>query len=256
MKHATTLKAGLIGALAAIALPAAAGEITASVGLDYSTGKYGTSTTSEMWYVPVVGKYESGPLTLKLTVPWLRITDSGNAVGPDRVPLGDSPSCGKTESGLGDVVGSAGYALLDGRQGGLLLEVIGKVKLPTADEDRCLGTGKTDYSLQFDVAKGFGAVTGFGSLGWKKFGDPSGQDFRDPVFASLGAAYRLVPATSVGLSYDWRQKVTSRGDEISEATVFLNQRLAERWKLQVYGVRGFSDASPDWGGGLFVSHVY
>jgi len=251
------VKTGLAGALAAaFAIPAVAGEITASVGLDYSTGDYGTDQTSEMWYVPVVGKYENGPLTLKLTVPWVRITDPGNAVGPDRVPLPGSPQCNETESGLGDVVGSVGYAVLDGTQGGPLVELIGKVKFPTADEDRCLGTGKTDYAVQVDVAQAFGAVTGFGTLGWRKFGDPSGQNFRDPIYASLGAAYKLAPATSLGASYDWRQKVSRRGDEISEATLFLNQKLTEGWKLQVYAVKGFSDASPDWGGGLFVSHSY
>lgn len=255
MKKAFT-KAGLAGVLAAaFTLPAAAGELTVSTGLDYSTGDYGTNDTSETWYVPVVGRYETGPVTLKVTVPWVRITDAGN-VDADGTPLPGQPNCNETESGLGDVVASAGYALLDGSQGGVLLEATGKVKFPTADEDRCLGTGERDYSLQFDAAKTFGDVTGFGTLGWKKYGDPSGVNYRDPIYASLGAAYKLAPATSLGASYDWRQKVTSRGNEISEAVLFLNQRLAERWKLQIYGVKGFSDASPDWGGGLFLSHTY
>ena len=239
--------------LAALALPAAAGDFAASVGMDYSSGDYGTNRTSETWYVPVVGKYETGPLALKLTVPYLRITNP--SVGPDGEPL--PGGCSKTESGLGDIVGSAGYALLDGTQrGGLLLDVVGKVKLPTADEDRCLGTGETDYSVQFDVAKAFGAVTAFGTLGWKKFGDPSGTDFRDPVYASLGVASKLAPATTVGAAYDWREKVGARGDELSELALFATQKLDDSWKLQLYAVKGFSDASPDWGGGLVVTRAY
>jgi len=239
--------------LAAFALPVTAGELTTSIGMDYSSGDYGTDSTSETWYVPVVGKYESGPLALKLTIPYLRITDP--AIGPEGEPL--PGGCRETESGLGDIVGSAGYALLDGsEQHGVLLDVIGKVKLPTADEDKCLGTGETDYSLQFDAAKSFGGVTGFGTLGWKKFGDPSNASFRDPVFASLGLATKLAPATTIGAVYDWREKVTSNGDEISEVALFASQKLDEAWKLQLYAVKGFSDASPDWGGGLFVSHAY
>ncbi|MDT3672195.1 MAG: hypothetical protein ROZ37_17885 [Aromatoleum sp.] len=254
MKKIGPLPAAL---LAALALPAAAGEFSASVGMDYSSGDYGTNETSETWYVPVVGKYEDGRLGLKLTVPYLRITNP--SVGPDGEPLpcgnARSPSR-KTESGLGDVVGAASYALLDGTEGGVLLDVVGKVKLPTADEDKCLGTGKTDYSLQFDAAKAFGGVTGFGTLGWKKFGDPSGAHFRDPIFGSVGLATKLAPATTVGAAYDWRQKVTSRGDEISEMSLFVSHTLDPAWKLQFYAVKGFSDASPDWGSGLIFSRRY
>jgi hypothetical protein len=50
--------------------------------------------------------------------------------------------------------------------------------------------------------------------------------------------------------------VTSSGDEINEMSLFVSQKLDEKWKLQVYAVKGFSDASPDWGGGVFVSHSY
>lgn len=254
MKKIEALPAAL---LAALALPAAAGEFSASAGMDYSSGDYGTNETSETWYVPVVGKYEDGRLGLKLTVPYLRITNP--SVGPDGEPLpcgnATAPSR-KTESGLGDVVGAASYALLDGTEGGVLLDVVGKVKLPTADEDECLGTGKTDYSVQIDAAKAFGGVTGFGTLGWKKFGDPSGANFRDPIYGSVGLATKLAPATTVGAAYDWRQKVTSRGDEISEMALFVSQTLDPAWKLQFYAVKGFSDASPDWGSGLIFSRRY
>lgn len=250
MKQTRALFAALT---ATLSLPALAGEFTTSVGMDYSSGKYGTDQTSETWYVPVVAKYETGRTALKLTVPYLHITNP--SVGPEGEPL--PGGCGKTESGLGDVVASGVYALLDGTGGGgVLLDVVGKVKLPTADEDHCLGTGKTDYSIQLDAAKAFGGVTGFGTLGWKKFGDPSGTNFRDPIYASIGVATKLAPATTVGAAYDWREKVTSSGDEISELALFVSQTLDRAWKLQLYAVTGFSDASPDWGGGLVVSHRY
>ncbi|MDH4554656.1 hypothetical protein E8F11_05610 [Pseudomonas sp. BN417] len=241
------------GLLASLALPALADVFTVSSGLDYSRGKYGTPTTSETWYVPVVAKYETGPMIYKLTIPYLRITNP--SVGPDGEPLpGD---CGSVEKGLGDTVASANYALLDGSRGdGLILELIGKVKLPTADEDNCLGTGKTDFSAQFDVTQAFGAVSGFATLGWKKFGDPSETNLHDPIFASLGFVTGLAPGTSAGAAYDWRQKVISDGDEIQEFTLFLTQRLSPSWRVQLYALKGFSDASPDSGGGLMLSHSF
>ncbi|MDD2092450.1 hypothetical protein NP522_19900 [Pseudomonas guariconensis] len=245
---------GLFPCLMALAWPALADEVTLSTGMDYSRGDYGTAATSETWYVPVIGKYETGPMIYKLTIPYLRITNP--AVGPGGEPLaGDD--CGRVESGLGDTVASADYALLDGRDGGnLLVDLVGKIKLPTADEDHCLGTGKTDYSAQVDLVRAFGAVNGFATLGWKKFGDPADSDFHDPVFTSIGLLSRIATATSIGAVYDWRQKVTSDGDEIQELTLFLTQKLSEGWKVQLYALKGFSDASPDSGGGLLLNHSF
>lgn len=246
MRHTRTLVASM---LAAMMLPAAAGDLTLTTGLDYSSGDYGTNTTSETWYVPIAAKYETGPVTLKMTVPYLRITNA--VVGPDGDPL-EGGDCGGTETGLGDITASAGYNLLDGTSGGLLLDAVAKVKMPTA-ESSCLGNNKTDYAVQVDVAKAFGAVTAFGTLGWKDMGD---SDFDDPVFASLGVAMKVAPATTVGAAYDWREKLTSRSDPISEMSLFVSQKLSAQWKLQVYGVKGFSDNSPDWGGGVMVGYTY
>ncbi|WP_077049197.1 hypothetical protein [Pseudomonas sp. KK4] len=238
--------------LASLTAPASADTFSTAIGMDYSSGDYGTGTTSEIWYVPVVGKYETGPMTYKVTVPWLRITNP--EVGPDGDPL--PGGCRDVESGLGDTVTSASYALLDGSEGGVMLDLIGKIKFPTADEDQCLGTGKTDYTAQVDIAKGFGRVTGFATLGWKKYGDPSGTDFDDPIFASLGFALPVAARTSAGASYDWRQKVVSTGSQIQELTLFLTHKLNQEWKVQLYAVKGFSDASPDAEGGMVLYHTF
>lgn len=231
---------------------ALADTFSASIGMDYSSGDYGTGTTSEIWYVPVVGKYETGPMTYKVTVPWLRITNP--EVGPNGDPL--PGGCHAVESGLGDTVASAAYALLDGSDGGLMLDLIGKVKFPTADEKQCLGTGEYDYTGQVDIARAFGPVTGFATLGWKKFGDPPDSDFRDPIFTSLGFAIPVAQGTSAGASYDWRQKVVSTGSQIQELTLFLTHKLNREWKVQLYAVKGFSDASPDGEAGLMVFHTF
>ncbi|AGZ35405.1 hypothetical protein PVLB_13095 [Pseudomonas sp. VLB120] len=238
--------------LASISASAMADTFTLASGLDYSSGDYGTGTTSEIWYVPVVAKYETGPMTYKVTVPWLRITNP--EVGPDGDPL--PGGCRDVESGLGDTVTSAAYALLDGSAGGVLLDLIGKVKFPTADEDQCLGTGEYDYTGQVDIAKAFGPVTGFATLGWKKYGDPPGSEFDDPVFASLGFALPVARGTTAGASYDWRQKVVSTGSQIKELTLFVTHKLSAQWKVQLYAVKGFSDASPDAEGGLMLFHAF
>ncbi|AYH43500.1 hypothetical protein [Azoarcus sp. DN11] len=246
MKHNRTIVASV---LAALALPAAAGNLTLTTGLDYSRGDFGTNTTSETWYMPIAAKYETGPVTLKLTVPYLSVKNA--VVTQEGTPI-QGTNCSGTKTGMGDITASAGYNLLDGNSGGLLLDAVAKVKAPTAEND-CLGSAKTDYALQFDVAKTFGALTTFGTLGWKDMGN---KDLRNPFYASVGISTKVAPDTTVGAAYDWRGKLSTGSDPISEASLFVSQKLSAQWKLQVYGVKGFSDNSPDWGGGMMVSYTY
>lgn len=244
------------GLLAASFTPALAGTLSMSVGADYSTGDYGGDRDTETWVIPLIAKYETGPMTFKASVPFIRTTGPGDVIGigPDRIPVEGAENETATESGIGDLVLSGGYTVL--QNSGLLLEVIGKVKLPTADEDRALGTGKTDFALQLDAATVISGVTLFGTVGKKKYGDPEGRDYRDPYYGSIGAGYRVVPSTFAGASYDWRDNVTRTGSEIRELTLFASHRLDEQWKVQAYLIRGFSDNSPDIGGGLILTHIY
>jgi len=227
-----------------------AGELTLSSGFEYTSGKYGDRDASTSWYVPFVARYEHGLATLKLTVPYLRNTGAVSRT-PDGVAI---PGSGGTQEGWGDVVASAGMALLS--RGDLSVDGVAKLKLPTADPDKGLGTGKADWSLQADAYWRSGALTTLLILGWKKYGDPDGVDFRNPLFASLGLSWRLSATTSLGVFHDWRERLTQRGAEISEATFYLSWKPAPDWKLQVYAVRGFSDASPDLGVGTLLSRTF
>lgn len=250
MKHKRILLALLMsGSALGAGTNAETSELSLTTGLDYSTGDYGTSTTSEMWYVPIAAKYETGRMTYKMTIPYLRVTNA--VVSPDGDPI-EGTDCSGTETGLGDITASAGYNLLDGTTNGVLLDAVAKVKMPTA-ESKCLGNNKTDYALQVDAARSFGGVTAFGTAGWKDMGD---SDLRNPFYASLGIATKLGPATTVGAAYDWRARLRSSSDPVREASLFLSQKLSAQWKLQMYGVKGFSDNSPDWGGGVMVGYTY
>jgi len=236
---------------------AADGLTTLSVGADYTTGKYGNTDSTDILYVPFTSKYEIGPWTWKLVVPWIHITGPANVVGApgDTVVVGNNTGR-RTESGLGDVVASAFYNVLNERNAPFGLDLGGKVKFGTADENRGLGTGKNDYSLQADLFKPLGAMTPFGSIGYRKYGDPAGIDFKNVVYWSAGASYKMSQPTSVGVAYDFRPAIIDGGSHVSEGTFFVSHKLSADWKLQVYAVKGFSTGSPDWGLGGVLAYSY
>lgn len=246
------------GVLAAPAALAADGLLTLGVGAEYSSGKYGSTEDTEILYVPVTAKYETGPWALKLVVPYVRVTGPDNVIGagPDRITLARATRGRRTDSGLGDITASAFYNLLNERNAPVGLDVGAKVKFATADEASGLGTGEQDYSLQADVFKPIGATTLFGSLGYRWYGDAPGTPLRNVAYGSVGASYRTSASTTVGIAYDYRPRITPGGSEISEATAFVSQRLSPGVRLQLYGIAGFSKGSPDYGAGAAVNFSF
>lgn len=230
--------------------------LTFSSGFDYSTGKYGASQSTETLYIPLGAKYESGNWTWRATIPYVESTGPStvSGSGADRVTLEDRQTVRRKAAGLGDVVLAASRTIW--AQGPWLIDLGTKFKLATADKDEGLGTGKNDYTVQAEVYRMLDSHTLFGTLGYKRMGDPDGIDLRDPFFTSLGWSYRASQKTSVGASYDYREKITDTGAPLREMTGFLTHKLDEHWKVQTYLVTGFSKASPDLGGGVFVFYAY
>ncbi|HWH49562.1 MAG TPA: transporter [Burkholderiales bacterium] len=259
MTHETLWLRALLAAFAIIPAAAHAQGLTLSTGIEYSSGKYGETEKTEMYNLPVTAKYETGLWTFRLSLPIVRVTGPANVVvvGDDVVTIPGASTARRTETGLGDLTGSAFYNLLDERTSQFGLDVGAKVKLGTADEDKGLGTGENDHSVQADVYKPVGdATTAFGSLGYRFYGDPPGVDLRSVFYGSLGGSYRISPDSSFGLAYDFRPRITDGGSQVSEATAFLSQRVSREMKLQYYGVKGFADGSPDFALGVMLIYAY
>jgi hypothetical protein len=252
------LKTRILGALCLISvLPChAESSVTVSTGIDYSTGKYGATESTDTLYMPFGVKYETGDWTLRATIPYVETNGPSNVsgAGADRVTLTNGTGARKKETGLGDIVLSGSWSAL--QQGPWLVELGAKVKLATADENKGLGTGENDYAVQTDVYRTLDKHTLFGTLGYKKMGDPNGIDLKDPFYASLGWSFRATQASALGLSYDFRQKILDGGAPLREVTGFVTHKLDPHWKLQGYLVSGYSNASPDLGGGVFVMYTY
>lgn len=206
--------------------------------------------------MPFGVKYETGDWTLRATVPYVETSGPSNVsgAGADRITLANGESTRRKETGLGDIVLSGSWSAL--QHGSFLVELGAKVKLATADENKGLGTGENDYSVQTDIYQTLDKHTLFGTLGYKKMGDPAGTDLQDPVYVSVGWSFRATKASALGLSYDFRQKIQDGGSPIREVTGFVTHKLDPNWKLQGYLVSGYSNASPDLGGGVFVMYAY
>lgn len=235
-------------AFSSVCASAEEGEWKLIGGFDYSTGDYGDTSNTEMLYFPVGASYQEGRWTGKIITGWLKISGPGNVID-NGVVLQDAGN-DRSESGLADTWLSLTYELESFPMEYGFLDATGKMKLPTADEAKGLGTGEIDYALQLDYMYAAGRLTPMLTLGYKVKGDPSGYHLNNVLYWSAGADWRCSDKTHIGASLDYQQASTSGVDDPLELFTYLNHRINQQWSLSPYLYYGLSDSSADTGGGL------
>lgn len=224
-------------------------------GVSYSRGSYGLADDTEVIVVPFNYVAERGRWALRATFPWLRLSGPAAIVGGSSGAVGGPtrPS-NASSSGIGDSLISLTYKT-NPEPVGPNLNFTGKVKLPTGDETRGLGTGEFDYQAQIDYFQSFNGTTPFANFGYRVLGDGLYQ-LDDGFYASAGMAFLVADGTSVGASLDWRESIVTGGDDALETTLFAYRKLNKDWATTVYGQTGFTDASPDLGLGFSFSYQF
>ncbi|WP_447731763.1 transporter [Rhodanobacter soli] len=262
----------LIGAPVAHAATTDNGRFSLSAGADYSSGKYGTDTTTDIWSVPVAAAYQTDRWTFKLTVPYINISGAGNVIpGVGKVNNGNPRGRGRgnggappapdttangSASGLGDITASAGYELFGSADRTFGLDLTGKVKFGTADENKGLGTGKNDYGLSLDTYKVSGAWTAFGGVGWMKYGSSQYIQLKNGFNANIGADYKLNSSNNIGAYYYYRERIADTGASQSEIAAYWNHKFNDSLRVQAYALAGFADGSPDYGVGASLKYSF
>jgi hypothetical protein len=253
-RFAVLLGCGLAALCCPLAASAQDTPMTFQVGLgyDFSSGKYGGSERTTIHYVPVTTKVERGSWTVHAVFPYLRI-DGGEGVveGPDGPVLVDE---GVTD-GLGDIVFRGAYTVYPWTEWMPWIDLIGRIKLPSADEDDGLGTGEFDYTVETELTQTFAAFTPFASVGYRFQGDPSGIDLRNVWLASVGGMYEITEDWTAGLFLDYRESTTAFSDEQLELVPFIGVDINDTWKASLYAVAGLADGSADGGFGVQVSYA-
>lgn len=223
------------------------------VGVVYSRGDYGLTQDTTVFAVPVSFSYEADAWSWRITAPWIMIDGPASVIG-DGANGGPLRPTDGSESGLGDSSVGLTYKAISGADR-VNLSFTGRVKFPTGDEDRGLGTGEVDYYAQADLFRTFGSITPFGTIGYRWLGDGIYQ-LEDGWYVSGGLLFTVAPGTSLGLSYEWREAIVVGGDASKEAALSVFHRFSDRINGNLSLTRGFTDASPDLGISAQVSYAF
>lgn len=255
------------------------GEWSIGVGLDVASGTYGNETTTRFVAVPIILQYTPTPRwSLELDLPWVYQSNSVTtygSVGASREqmsnpggrvslaaagshsggPGGSGPmnlDPDKSQSGIGDATISAEYVLVEEgarqpRIGSLLY-----LKIPLANEEKGLGSGKFDEGVGLALAKTFGLTSYFVRGSYIFRGDSAEYDPENYLSYALGIGYLINFDLQAALALTGATKPFAGAPAPLEAQIRLNYRLSEQLRLGGSLGHGLSDGSPDIAAGIVI----
>jgi hypothetical protein len=227
-------------------------KITQSI--TFESGKFGTETRSNSLYVPLTLKRYLKKGEISLTVPYVFVETNGLVTIVGGVPGQTRPQFGPAitiaDAGIGDLILRGGYYILEEDPGLFDLTLIGRVKFPTADEKKGLGTGEFDETLGLESSKRIKKRwVFFVDFYYTFIGDPPGTTLDDRIAYDVGISYQPFYELTLSFFYDESTSLLERHSPPRDIMQYAEYKATKKIRLFVYGLLGLSDGSSAWGGG-------
>ena len=224
-------------------------------GTYFSSGNYGAVEKTDITYLPVSYELAKFPWVFSLSVPYLGLKGPGDVfLETGNIGRGEAIEP-INEKGLGDVFVSASYQFPPILKGWVFVDLTLQAKIPTADENKDLGTGETDYGYQLDFYSTLNRNTYFSSLGYRARGKTPLYDLENSFYSSLGFMRQYGENMFLGLIYDYREKASSNSFESHEFMPFVSYNLNSQLNMMLYSIVGLTDSSADQTIGLQFSYT-
>lgn len=197
---------------------------------DFKTGDFGTDNTTDLYSINIEYGSFNQDYDASLDISYLSLHD---------VYAG-------TETGVGDVLVRAGIKLSTepAHAYGVAFGVV--AKLPTADEDKGLGTGETDVGVNLGISKQLDTIILSLDLGYVLVGDPPGIDYENSTQYSLGI-FRGWQRVGAYASFNGRTAMLRDMENPLEFSFGGFYLLNSKFSVMTGAFIGLSDGSPDYG---------
>jgi len=149
-------------------------------------------------------------------------------------------------SGIGDCFVNLSYQILEQDEMKPEISFHGGIKLPTADEDKGLGTGEVDYLVGMGLNKEIAGWFVFGGLDYNILGDPDDYELDNYISGYLGGGTSILPMLGMNLQLSYAQAPTDFSDDSLALRFDLNYFLERLGTLTAGFQKGLSDGSPDY----------
>ncbi len=240
---------------------------------NYSSGDYGQGSTTTVIYLPLSFQRLFRDGDISLVVPYVSVTGDCSVTLLSGVPNQTNAQCGAlhpqrgrkkptttpnpvvTNGGLGDVVLRGRYYVVDEGDSLPEIAVTARLKIPTADADKGLGTGEFDEGFGFEMTKTLvGNWAGFVDGGYTFIGRPPGIDLRNQWYYDVGLGYNFTKDLTFAVYYEeWRALLD--GFQNPQDLLFsLSYTHSPALRMNLSTQIGLSDGAPSYGltGGVSI----
>ncbi len=175
-----------------------------TVGGYVARGDFGEDQPTTLAMVPVTATVKTATSQWKLTVPFITIEGPGNIDGRLTDTLETQT---ERHSGLGDIALQGKWLGPFQRSVHSWIDFGAKIKLPSADENRGLGTGSTDLSLFVEGLTPLGTsyLATSGGYRWRDSSNTRNTDLRDNGFAGVAWFRSFSSIHQLGIMFDWKE---------------------------------------------------
>lgn len=245
----------------------------------YSSGNFGTNTTSEFVYVPFSVRRYFRDGDVSLVIPFVSVTSNGTATLVGGQPIQtlpgrclkkggteidtDKPECltllnagqgvaGQaaqrvTNSGLGDIILRGRYYLVEERDYVPLIAITGRLKIPTASEGKGLGTGALDHGYGIEISKLIGEKwLAFLDGGYNFIGNPDGVELQNQYWYDIGAGYYFTKNLLGSVYFEEYRALVPGLVNIRDLFFAMNYKASSAWRFNGGVAVGLSNGAPDY----------
>lgn len=158
-------------------------------------------------------------------------------------------------SGVGDTMVDVFYELVKENDALPETSLHGGVKLPTADEEKGLGTGELDYLMGFALGRTIDRWYLSGGLDYNIPGDPDDYELDNYVSGYASVATEVTEALEVSIELSAAQAATDFSDTSVDMSLGVTYCLDDSGTVTAGAQMGLTDGSPDYGirVGYFIS---
>jgi hypothetical protein len=231
-------------------------NISLSTGIDYSSGNYGQSQSTDILVGLTSLAATVDSFQLSASLPYLNITSPEYVViGPGGDPVLVSPKRGASStgrSGWGDLSLSVTYSVPSEILDDWDLTLGVRTKIATADVSKGLSTGSEDYAFSVDVSHQWDIWSPFVTFGYRFPGSAKFYAFNNAPSFSVGTTIELSDSLVAITSYDFDGSISSSLADSQQLFESVSWLLNDRWTITAYAEKGLSSGSPSIGTGLLI----
>ena len=207
----------------------------------------------------IVGPTHKSAAAVKLASP---ATDQGESstgqpgnttLTADMVITEQNISQDESASGIGDTTVSVSYLLHAETTAMPGITLHASVKIPTADEDKGLGTGEFDYQLGVSLSKDVDRWTLSAGAGYTILGQPDAYDLDNYLSGYCAISTSVTDRLWISLELAGAGAASAESDSEMSVTAGLGYDLASFGDIALQLSGGLADGSPDYSLSLVYS---